>query len=99
MGEIKPFTQDEFVPKIAAWAKISRYGMTEDGLLVRYEGPSEIRNGLPVYMCLIEEGSWEYADVFSTISAITKALPVDEEIAIRIIRKEEKPNESQRSCC
>jgi hypothetical protein len=87
MGEMRSLTQDDFVPRIAAWTKISRYGMNEDGLLVRYEGP--LPDGFPVYVCLYE-GRWEISDACSTIRAITEAIPVNEEIAIRIIRKEEK---------
>ncbi len=90
MQKIRPLTQGDFVPRIAAWTKVSRYALTESGFLVRYEGP--LSDGFPVYVGLYE-GWWEVSDVCSSIQEIAEAKPIDEEIAIRIIRKEEKPRE------
>ncbi len=90
MNELRPITQDDFVPQIAAWTKISGYAKTKDGFLVRYKGP--LSDGFPVYECL-REGWWEASDTCSTLADIAQAIPVDEKEALGIIREEEKPIE------
>ena len=88
---IKNLTQDDFVPKIHDWTKVSRYAFTEDDILIRYEGHT---NGFPIY-CALYEGWWEISDACVGIRAIAEAKPISEKEAINIIEKEEKPRETR----
>ena len=89
--KMKDLTQDDLVPRLYDWTKVSRFAITKDGILVRYEKCLE--DGSPIYMCLYE-GWWEIKDACAGVSIrdVFEAEPVNLKIARAIIRKEAKPS-------
>lgn len=89
--EITPLTYDDFVPRIYDWTKVSRFAITANGVLVRYDGYLE--DGFPIYMCLWE-GWWEpqgLPGVGVGIRHVLEAKPVSIKEAREIILREAKP--------
>jgi hypothetical protein len=81
-------TEDDFILKEYAWTKISKYALTEDNILLKYEGD---KTGFPIYQCLYK-GWWEVTDACGiAYESISKSRPISEEEAKTIISKEEKP--------
>ena len=89
---MKPITKNDFVPRVYAWTKVSRYALTQDGTLLRYDGL--LQDGFPVYSCLFE-GYWEPTEVGVGISEISEARSVPDDEAEKIIRREEKPRSTR----
>ena len=86
--QLKSITADDFILKEYAWTKVSFYAVTEDGILVRYDG---WKTGFPIYECLYE-GWWEVSDACGvSYGALDESKPVTKEEAREIIRKEAKP--------
>ncbi len=88
--QLKPITQDDLVPRIYDWTKVSHFAITENGILVRYDG--HLEDGFPIYMCLYE-GWWEIKDACAEVDIrdVLEAEPVNLKVARAIIRKEAKP--------
>lgn len=81
-------TQDDFILKQYEWTKTSVYSLTEDNMLLRYDGH---KIGFPVYFCLYE-GWWEITDACGIgYGTIANAKPITEKEAEEIISQEEKP--------
>lgn len=81
-------TQDDFILKQYEWTKTSIYALTEDNLLLRYDG---YKTGFPIYFCLYE-GWWEVTDACGIgYSCMAGAKPIPEDEAKKIIFQEEKP--------
>ena len=89
---MKPLTIHDFIPGVYAWTKISKYAITEEGELIRYDG--QLSDGFPIYQCLYE-GWWEATDACVGIREVRGAEPISEKAAQAIIRKEEKPAEKK----
>jgi len=90
---LKKITQDDLVPRVYPWTKISKYAISENGILIKFDGA--LSDGFPVYLCLYE-GWWEVSDVCPVgIRGIMGAEPVSLKIAEAIMRKEEKPIEER----
>ena len=85
--ELREITADDFVPKIHDWTKVSRYALTEDDILIRYEGHIK---GFPIFYALYERW-WEISDGCVGIRTIAEAKPISEKEARKKIRREEKP--------
>lgn len=90
---MRPLTQDDFIIKEFNWTKISRFALTKDGVLLRYDGK---KTGFPFYMCLFD-GYWEATDVGIGISEIAEARPISTLEAKDIIRKQAKPRSTRPS--
>lgn len=91
---MRPLTQDDFIIKEFNWTKSSRFALTKDEVLLRYDGE---KTGLPFYMCLLD-GYWEATDVGVGISEIAEAKPISILEAKEIIRKQAKPRSTRPSC-
>ncbi len=89
--ELGKLTQADFVPKIHDWTKVSRYALTEDDILIRYEGHIK---GFPIFYALYK-GWWEISDGCVGIRAIAEAKPISEKEARKKIHKEEKPRQDR----
>ncbi|MFC1709769.1 hypothetical protein ACFL2J_06940 [Candidatus Omnitrophota bacterium] len=89
---MKPITISDFMPGVYAWTKVSKYAITEEGYLIRYDG--QLSDGFPVYQCLYE-GWWEATDACVGIREVREAELISLKAAQAIIRKEEKPLEQR----
>lgn len=89
--QLSSITQDDLVPRVYDWTRISRFAITENGILVRYDG--QLKDGFPIYQCLYE-GWWEMKDACHAVAIrdVLEAEPVNTKIARAIIRKEAKPS-------
>lgn len=85
--KLRPLTQEDFIISKYLWTDDSKYALTDDGILLRYEGD---KYKFPAYSCLFE-GYWEATDVGVGIRQIAEATPISEKEANRIIEREEKP--------
>lgn len=83
-------TEEDFYLRIYDWTKVSRFAITEFGVLLRYDG--HLKDGSPIYMCLWE-GWWEIKEACMGVSIreVCEAEPVNLKVARAIIRKEAKP--------
>ncbi|MCF7887678.1 MAG: hypothetical protein K9L76_00210 [Candidatus Omnitrophica bacterium] len=86
----RKLTEDDFVPRVYDWVKISKYAITKDGCLIKFE--KQLSDGSPVYLCLWESW-WEMFEACHSVSIrdILEAEPVNSKIAKAIMNKEEKP--------
>lgn len=87
----RPLTQEDFIIGKYNWTNDSQYALTDDEILLRYEGD---KYKFPAYSCLFG-GYWEATEIGVAICQIAEATPISEEEANQIIKKEEKPRHTR----
>lgn len=82
-------TPADYLLREYEWTKISKYALTDNDILVRYEGDIGDKVSTSFYVCL-HEGKWIPTAHCVGIRQVAEAKPISEEEASRIIKKEAK---------